>query len=224
MIEQPRARRRRAAARAFFAATTALVVVGLVLQWPVLTGLVDQRFSSPAERVIAVFSYFTVDANLAAGLATGLLALRPNHPTLGLRVLRLTGLACVTITAVVYHAVIAGRVHFHGLNAVGDQLLHTVVPVMSIVGWLAFGPRGLVSWREAVLALIGPAGWLAVVLLHGAAVGWYPYPFIDAADLGYRRAVVNIGLLMALFLTTVAAVTMLDQWLTHRAARGRSAW
>lgn len=37
-------------------------------------------------------------------------------------------------------------------------------------------------------------------MVHGAATGWYTYPFLDVADLGYPRVLANIVGLVLVFL------------------------
>lgn len=66
-----------------------------------------------------------------------------------------------------------------GWSYATDKLLHVVVPIMAVLGWLAFGPRPRISLRVVLLAVIWPVAWLAYTLLLGAATGWYPYPFVD---------------------------------------------
>jgi hypothetical protein len=52
-----------------------------------------------------------------------------------------------------------------------------------------------------------PLAYLAWTLLHGAASGWYPYPFLDVSELGYPRALINIvGLALAFLALEIALV------------------
>lgn len=66
----------------------------------------------------------------------------------------------ITVTGIVFHAVLAQTLDLKSWAAVGNELVHTVVPVMAVVGWLLIGPRGLFSRRIA-----GPAAG-ATVLDH----------------------------------------------------------
>ncbi len=92
----------------------------------------------------------------------------------------------------------------------GNELVHTVVPVMAVVGWLLAGPRALVSRRIVWLSLIFPACWLAFTLIRGAIAHWYPYPFIDVTQLGYSRAAVNCLWVTLLMLGLAGGATVLD--------------
>jgi len=88
--------------------------------------------------------------------------------------------------------------------------------VLAVVGWLLFGPRGVTSWRVTALIVLYPLAWLAVTLIGGPIVGWYPYPFVDVNQLGYPRVVVNVVLVAVMFLGVADAATGLDRWLTKR--------
>ena len=45
---------------------------------------------------------------------------------------------------------------------------------------------------------------------------YYPYPFLDAADLGYATALVNVAGIAAVFLVLAAAAAAVDRALTRR--------
>jgi hypothetical protein len=97
--------------------------------------------------------------------------------------------------------------------------VHTVVPVMAVVGWLMLGPRRLLSARVVWLSLIFPVLWLAFTLIRGSAIGWYPYPFINVTQLGYGVAVLNCLWVALLMLGLAAGATVIDRRL---AATGSS--
>jgi len=100
-------------------------------------------------------------------------------------------------------------------------MLHTAVPLLGVVGWLLFGPRGLISWRTVALAFVYPVGWVAFTMIRGAAIHWYPYPFIDVDDLGYARAAVNVVAVAAVFFGLAAAAYAYDRWALRRRQRAR---
>lgn len=214
VVESQHRRRVEAVARVCFASTAAVVICGVAIQQHVVVDVIGQN-ASAGDRLAATLSYFTVDANAIVGLTTILLAIRLRHSSIAFRVLRLTGLASITTVGVVYHALLADEVHFTGWSLIGDQMLHTAVPALTVSGWLLFGPRGSASWREVGLALLFPVGWLAFVLLRGAVVGWYPYPFLGAADLGYGQVMLHVLRFAVLYILIAAAATATDRWLTR---------
>jgi hypothetical protein len=205
------------AARALFATTAALVLVGMVVQWAVVVDATDGYFSTPAARVFNMFWYFTVQSNLIVGLTCLLLALNLDRSSELFRVFRIAGVVDIAITGVVYHVALADLQELDGRAAVADQLLHVVVPVVAVAGWLLCGPRGLVSRHTVVLAALVPIVWAVFTLIRGPIVDFYPYPFIDVRLHGYPRVVLNIALVGLLFVALGAATVWIDERL-----RGRS--
>jgi hypothetical protein len=76
-------------------------------------------------------------------------------------------------------------------EAIGNQLLHTVVPLLAVLDWLLFDRQGRFRWRYAVYWLAFPLGYLAFALVRGLIVDKYPYPFINADKLGYDGVAVS---------------------------------
>nr|WP_236778872.1 Pr6Pr family membrane protein [Agromyces seonyuensis] len=85
-------------------------------------------------------------------------------------------------------------------------LVHYVVPVMVLLDWIAFGPRGIVRWRDLPVWLIYPTVYGLLMLWRGIALpdvpDRFPYPFIDPEGrdvgdivLGLVQVVVYIALL-----------------------------
>ncbi|MGI8667531.1 MAG: Pr6Pr family membrane protein [Jatrophihabitans sp.] len=176
--------------------------------------LVDAHGALPSisTRVIRFLSYFTVESNiLVAGTALSL-ALRPDWDGRLWRVLRLQALYGITVTGIVYSTLLRGIVDLHGAAAVTNALLHYVAPLMTVIGWLLFGPRPRLDENTLVTSLSWPALYVGYTLAHGAASHWYPYPFIDVSTLGYVTALRN-GVGLNVLLVGVGALYM---WLDHR--------
>jgi hypothetical protein len=209
-------------ARVWFGLTALLVLAGIIIQQLVI-GAVAGGPASTAVRAANVVSYFSIESDILVGVVSLLLALDPDRSSLIFRVFRFSGLVAIITTGVVYHALFGDLVHFSSWGLVGDQILHTVVPVLVVVGWLRYGPRGLASWRVAALSFLYPLGWLALTGIRGALTGWYPYPFIDPGRLGYGPALLNVALLSLLMVLVVAAATVIDQCLTRRSRAGMTA-
>jgi len=173
-------------------------------------------FPTPAGRVLNLFAFFTIDSNVIVGVTSLLLALRPGRTSTTFSVARMTGLVAITITGIVYHVALRGLFDLDSWALAADMILHTVVPILAVIGWISFGPGGLTSRRIAVLSLVFPVAWLAFTLIRGAAIGWYPYPFIDVLKIGYVKAVINAVWVALLFLGIAAGATALDRRLPGR--------
>jgi hypothetical protein len=212
-------------ARIWRAATTLAVLTALVIQVPITAGAVEGFFDTPAARVVNLFLFFTILSNVLAGVTAAALALAPprtDRPAglLG-RVARFDAVLAVTVTAAVYHTLLASLYHLVGAEAFADQLFHTVVPAMTVLGWLLFGPRDEVDRRVVAWSLAYPLAWLAMALVRGAIIGWYPYPFVDVLELGYGRVAVNAVGVTLLFLVLAAAYAGLDRLLIRSRDRRR---
>ena len=128
------------------------------------------------------------------------------------------GLVAITVTGLVYHVALSRLFDLEGWHQLGNQLVHTAVPVLAVAGWLLFGPRRLTSARVAWLSLLFPLAWIAFTLIRGAGWHWYPYPFIDVTTLGYGKVALNCVWVALLLLGLAAGATLLDRRLAGPAA------
>ena len=200
-----------------WAAVTALVVAaGIVIQLIVTANGTEGFFPDNPDRVFNVFAYFTIQSNLLLGGTALMLALQPDRPQSTLfKTLRLNGVLCIAVTGIVYHLVLAGSDDPHGWAAVANFLLHTLAPVVGVLGWLLFGPRGQTDARIVSWSIVYPLLWLVFTLIRGEFVGFYPYPFVNVDEHGYGRVLLNCLLVAILFLALAAGATYLDRRL-HR--------
>lgn len=161
---------------------------------------------STAERVIRTLSFFTVQSNLLSLVVSAQLARNPVRDGAVWRVLRLDALVGITVTGVVYTTVLA-RIHEPKgwQETFTNTIVHYLVPIGMVVGWLLFGPRPRIDRRVVAWSLLWPAAWLAYTLVRGAIWKWYPYPFLDVVTHGYGRVVLN-GLAVTVVLMLVAGV------------------
>jgi hypothetical protein len=202
-------------ARVWFGATAFVVFAGLIVQLLVVADRPAGFFDSTAERVLNVFAFFTIQSNVIVGVTCLLLALNLERSSTVFRAFRLIGIVAITITGIVYHSVLAQLFDLENWALVADHALHTVAPIMGVVGWLMFGPRGLISPRIVWLSTIFPVAWCIFTLVRGEMVGFYPYPFIDVDALGYARVFVNCVWIAVLYLGVAAGAHVLDRWLVR---------
>lgn len=201
--------------------TVAVVAFALVLQLVLVVSgasvLVEESLAPPlGTRVLRFVSYFTVQSNILVLLTTWPLVRRPEHDGRVWRVARLDAVAGITITGVVHWFFLRPLLHLEGWSWVADKLLHVAVPLLAIVGWLAFGPRRRTSWSLLLPALGWPVLWLAYTLASGAVTGWYPYPFLDVTTHGYGDVLVaSAGIAVAL-VAVLASLISLDARLDRR--------
>lgn len=207
-----------ASARAWHSLTFLLIAAGIVTQL-VLTiagrgAMVgsDGTIAGTAERVLRFFSYFTIQSNLLAAGTALALATRPAHDGPMWRVLRVSAILGMTVTFMIYMAVLRPIVHLHGISKLTDIAFHYIAPLLTVVGWFLFGPWPRIDTRSLLRHLAWPFSYLVYVLGLGAISGWYPYPFINVGKLGYPHVLLNALALTALLLFTGAIFRVLDTW------------
>ncbi|GAB3062327.1 Pr6Pr family membrane protein [Micromonospora schwarzwaldensis] len=144
--------------------------------------------------VTGLLPYFTIQSNVAVGVLAGYAAWcatrdRPEPPS----VLKGAVTLYITITGTVYHLVLANpaspfamvQPHREPGEWWGNHLLHTVVPLLAVADWALFDRRGRLRPRYAAWWLAFPLAYLGFALVRGLVVHRYPYPFLDAGQLGY---------------------------------------
>ncbi|MGI8425061.1 MAG: Pr6Pr family membrane protein [Actinomycetota bacterium] len=192
---------------------------GLLLQVILAARNNEGLFVSLPARLVNVFSFFTIQSNVIVAITTGLLALNLHRGSTSFRALRLTGIVAIAITGIVFHIALANLHELTGFEALADLILHTLSPVLVVLGWILFGPRGQMGRSLVSLALIFPMTWLLYALLRGAIVkdrfgnDYYPYPFLNAAKLGYPSVFVAIMVVAVLFFAVSFGAVALDKHL-----------
>jgi hypothetical protein len=168
--------------------------------------------SDVATRLTQFFSYFTIQSNLIVAAATVALAANPNCDSRVFRVVRMAGLYAITVTFVIYGALLAPGLS-SGATGITNICLHYVVPFLTVVGWLVFGPRRRLDVRSLAMSAIWPLAFVIYTLIHGHLSGWYPYPFVNVNRLGLAAVVRNGAGIVCLMLALGGAYVVADKWL-----------
>ncbi len=202
--------------------TLAVAAVALVLQLALIISgqnVLDGATSpvSDLERVRRYFCYFTIQSNFLVAVAM-VFILRDRTDGTVFRVLRLASLVGITVTGIVAAIALPPSPTYSTLNLICDRLLHIAVPVLTLVGWVAFGPRDRVRRSDVPLTLVWPVLWLVATLALGPVVEWYPYPFLDVGVLGTAQVLVNC-VVIALVVVALAALAL---WADRRLPRNRA--
>ncbi len=205
-------------ARFWFGLTAVVAIFAIALEIGLVAFDADSFFANPWSRGFNVLFFFTTGSNILVAVSCGLIWLNPHRDSALFRVLRLTSVAAITVTGVAYHSHLAAILALHGWDRVADILLHTGIPIMTVLGWLIFGPRGLTSRRVVGLSLIFPALYLPITLIRGPIVDWYPYPFMNPDRHGYRHVARDCTVVAAFYLCLSVGANALDAWMTRRAS------
>jgi hypothetical protein len=186
---------------AFRAAAGILGWMALALQYAlVLTGTMG---ADPFTRSINFFSYFTILINILAALAFTLPWLAPrsalgeffSRPSV-----RTAIAAFIIIVMTIVYFVLRHLTDLRGWDFVADFLLHYVMPVLFVIDWLVLVPKQTLKVKDTLGWLAFPIIYLIWTLIHGAFSGFYPYPFLNGAELGNARVLLNEAGLLVIFL------------------------
>ena len=165
--------------------------------------IILNRTVSVVETVIRYFSFFTILTNLLVALCFTFLLLNPKSK-LGIFFSRITSLTAITVyilvVGMVYNLILRFLWAPKGLQLIVDELLHTVIPLLCVIFWWIYVRSKALKWKDAYPWLIYPLVYIFIILIRGAASGYYPYPFIDVNIIGYTKVFVNSGILAVCFL------------------------
>ncbi|MBP6589424.1 MAG: Pr6Pr family membrane protein [Chitinophagaceae bacterium] len=115
----------------------------------------------------------------------------------------------IFIVGLVYNLVLRGIWSPTGWQLVADNLLHVAVPLLYILYWYFFSSPEKLPWKSLLSWLVFPAFYLTYTLIRGALVNWYPYPFVDAGNLGYVKVALNsLAVLAAILITGSVLLTI----------------
>lgn len=190
-------------ARTFHLLTFVVAAGALMLQLVLViqgNAVLDET-SKPdlATRLVRYASYLTIWSNALVAWSALTLALGRDRDTRLWRALRLNAVVICFGGGLVHFFFLRPILDLSGADLVADRLLHIVVPVLAVTGWVLYGPRDRVSGDDLLPFLRLPVFWLLYTLVRGSFVDWYPYPFIDVDELGYGVVLMNsvaVALLM----------------------------
>ena len=164
--------------------------------------------------VIRYLGFFTILTNLLVALALTLplIGAKTSAGHFFSRPAVSGGIAVsIIVVGIAYNLLLRKLWHPQGLQLFADVLLHDVVPVLFPLYWWRFVPRGHFGWRELGLWTTYPVLYFAYVLMHGAATGYYPYPFINVEHLGYARVLMNAVAILIGFEAVALLLLALDR-------------
>lgn len=127
------------------------------------------------------FAYFTNLSNIFAAVvliigAIFLLQHRDATPTQD--IIRGASVAAITIVFIVYGLLLRNEELGH-LQVWVNIVIHYIFPLAALADWLLLPPKTTLRVRQLGYWLIYPLVYLVYTLIRGAAVGFYPYPFLN---------------------------------------------
>lgn len=200
--------------RAFAAVVMAVSLASLLLQYVLLLELTRDNVGALLG-TLRFFSYFTILSNLGVTLVC-LGALRGGGGLSTRARVRGAVALYIGVTGLIYVLILRHLWQPQGLQWWADTGLHYAAPALYLGWWLLAAPHGRLNLRDAVAWLLFPLLYLAWALLRGAWLGEYPYPFIDAGQLGYARTAINAAGMLLVFLALAGILLALDRLLARR--------
>jgi hypothetical protein len=197
---------------------------GIILQFLTFIPLLLGQGKTGSESIIQVCSYFTITTNVLLAVTTIIAFLLP-HTSWGRWTTKDKTIAAITvyiiIVGLVFNIVLRPLLHFYGWARVGNELVHSVVPIFYITYWITFTAKGNLSWKDAYSWLAYPLLYLLYTFIHGMTSGWYPYPFMDVKQIGYTGFWLNSFYLTLLFMLLSFLLIGIDKMIARRKTTGR---
>lgn len=162
------------------------------------------------------FAYLTIQSNILFLIVTiiaAIAALRGEGDARWLDAARATVLGCTVSCGIIFALIVqqSGERGFRIDVPWSDVALHFVLPAIAVLDWIIGPGRGLAPWRCIAFVLVFLFGWGAVTIVRGPIVGWYPYFFLDPAQLADTGQFALYGLIAtALFAGITAAILLIS--------------
>ena len=191
-----------------------IALIGALLGWfAVITQLylmMKNRVLSAPETALRFFDFFTIDTNIIVALCFTYIFFgsKSRWGRFFSRASTITAITVyITIVGIVYNVVLRSTWNPYGMQKIIDELLHSVIPALFILFWLFFTPIEQLKWKNAFPWLIYPIIYMIYAMIFGAVTKFFPYPFVNANEIGYNKALMNAGaVLLVIFLLSLALI------------------
>jgi hypothetical protein len=203
---------RRLALAIFRAVVAIVVLVAIAYQAKVIidTGLF---------RPLRFFAFFTILSNLFGAVVWLWLAARSRRQrTRTDDLLRGAATLYLVVTFVVVVLLLQGA-ELSLSDRLVDLIVHKLFPILVVIDWIVDPPETDLRMRDVAIWLIFPLIWLALTLIRGAVDAWYPYPFLDPDNGGYRSVAYHVIVVLAGFLVIAGGIVALGDFGRDRRLR-----
>ncbi|TKK66397.1 hypothetical protein FC093_17650 [Ilyomonas limi] len=193
--------------------------LGVILQFATYIPAWMKEGKTLSTSLVLFFSFFTILTNLIVAIATTYTLLLP-HTKSGRFCAKPATITAITlyiiVVGLVYNIILRSLYHPQGWGKVADEIVHSAVPLLYVIYWLTFATKGSIQWKHAISWLIYLMLYLAYTLVHGAASGYYPYPFMDVNKIGYTGFWLNSFYLSLLFLFLSFVLIGIDKYWSRK--------
>ena len=108
--------------------------------------------TSPLGSTIIYFSFFTTQTNMLANLIFLTPVLAPNARIgrwAASEGVRAAVAMCICVVGLVFHFILSATWKPKGLAALGNLVVHYIMPAAVVLDWLLFTPEGRLRWLDA---------------------------------------------------------------------------
>lgn len=201
-------------ARTSAALVAAVATFALVLQYVLLVRLTLGTIG-PFLATVRFFSYFTILSNLLVLLVTATFAFMPESGlgrSFARPLVRGAAALYIGVTFAIYTTILSAMWEPQGAQWWADSCLHYAVPVLYLSWWLFAVSHGALRWSDLLRWLLFPLAYVCWVVLRGAWVHEYPYPFLDLDAVALPDVLRNCAGVFAVFLALGAVLVTVDRW------------
>lgn len=176
---------------------------GVILQLYLLVRLALANGRTLPDILIEFFGYFTILTNILVALVLTVPLVSRNSPTARLvtRPGPMTAVAAsITLVSIAYHQLLRQIWDPQGAQLLADVILHYLTPISFVLYWAVAVPKRDLRPRQVPGWAAWPVVYLIYMLIRGAWIDLYPYPFLDLPVLGAVQVAVNaLGLLVGFY-------------------------
>lgn len=176
-----------------------------------------------SQLAVRFFSYFTILTNILVAIYATNLLLDTSPQGKGFFSRRDTQTAVtlyIFIVGLIYNLLLRHLWTQGGLQAILNDVLHTVIPLAVIFYWWVWVDASGLRYKDVLKWLAYPVVYCLYTVAHGHYGNWYPYPFINVSKLGYPQAVVNALFILLAFYLFGCLLILLGKIKTRKVING----
>tara|TARA_R110002073_G_scaffold72537_1_gene177448 strand:+ start:444109 stop:444726 length:618 start_codon:yes stop_codon:yes gene_type:complete len=180
-------------------------IIGFCLAWfAIITQfilMIQNRQSSIFETIVRFFSFFTILTNILVALYFTAMLFKFKKNPFALLLTQSTLLAItvfISIVGLVYQIALRSIWNPTGLQFLVDELLHTMIPLYVFVYWILTIKKSKSEMKFVFYWLLYPVIYTFFILLRGHLSAYYPYPFLNSIEIGYKQSFINISSILSI--------------------------
>lgn len=187
----------------------------LILQLIIMINTAPANHLTTLQATGRFFAYFTILTNLLVAINLSSILIIPQSP-IGIFFSRSSVAAAtavyILIVGIIYNILLRPLWKPEGWQKIADESLHVIVPLLYILYWFFYASKKELRWKNIFQWLIYPVLYLLYMLLRGAIEGFYPYPFLNAKELGYGQLLLNTGGMLIVFVIIGGIFVAIGRW------------